>query len=244
MLIKVRYTAIYMKNNRRKFLITGTSRGIGKSIAVKLLQHNYLVIGVSRNHTIEDTNYIPFSQDISDIGGFSDTLDEIKNKYDDIYGIVSNAGEGVFNKLENLSEDEVVNYFNLNLLSHIILAKKMIVNLKKYKKGIFVFIGSEASKIGGSQGTLYCSAKHGLFGFFKSFMLEANKASVRATIINPGMVRTSFFDNLNFAPGTSKENAIEAKDIAEIVYFLSKSSKYINISDINIDPMKKVVVKK
>ena len=84
----------------------------------------------------------------------------------------------------------------------------------------------------------------GLFGFFKSFKLEANKASVRATIINPGMVRTSFFDNLNFVPGSSKENAIEAKDIAEIIYFLSKSSKYINISDINIDTMKKVIVKK
>ena len=58
------------------------------------------------------------------------------------------------------------------------------------------------------------------------------------------MVRTSFFDKLSFGPGTSKNNAIDANDIAEIVYFLSKSSKYVNFSDINIDPMKKVVIHK
>ena len=230
--------------NKKKFLITGTSRGIGKSIAKKLLIHNYKVIGISRSHTINDSNYIPFSQDISDLKGFSDILEEIKKKHNDIYGVVSNAGEGFFNKLENLSEKQIINYFNLNLLSHVILAKKMITNLKKSKKGIFIFIGSEASKIGGSQGTLYCSAKHGLLGFFKSFKLEANKSLVRATIINPGMVRTSFFDKLSFGPGTSKNNAIDANDIAEIVYFLSKSSKYVNFSDINIDPMKKVVIHK
>ena len=67
---------------------------------------------------------------------------------------------------------------------------------------------------------------------------------MRATIINSGMVRTSFFDDLKFQPGKSKENAIEANDIAELVYFLCQSSKYINFSDINVDPIKKVILRK
>ena len=112
------------------------------------------------------------------------------------------------------------------------------------KKGIFIFIGSEASKIGGVQGTLYTSAKHALYGFVKSFRKEANKAAVRATIINPGMVRTSFFNSLNFQPGKSRENALEASDIAELVYFLCQSSKYINFTDINVEPIKKVILRK
>ena len=78
----------------------------------------------------------------------------------------------------------------------------------------------------------------------KSFTKEANTASVRATIINPGMVRTNFFNSLNFEPGKTKENAIEANDIADIVYFLCQSSQYINFTDINVDPIKKVVIKK
>jgi len=233
-----------MKAKRKKYLITGTSKGIGKSIALKLLKFDYEIIGISRSHSIKSPNYKPFFQDLSDLKGLSNILKIIKKDHSDISGIVSNAGEGIFDKLENLSEDSIMKYFNLNLLSHIILAKSMLPDLKKKKDGIFIFIGSEASKIGGTKGTLYSAAKHGLLGFFKSFKLEANKASVRVTIINPGMVRTGFFNNLDFEPGKSKENAIEACDIAELVYFLSQSSKFINFSDINIDPMKKVILKR
>ena len=214
-----------MKSKLKKnILITGTSSGIGKSIALKLLKQDYSVIGISRKHTIRDNKYIAYTQDISDLKGFSKLLDEIRKKHKNIHGIISNAGEGSFNKLENFSESEILNFFN--------------------RKGIFIFIGSEASKIGGVQGTLYTSAKHALYGFVKSFRKEANKAAVRATIINPGMVRTSFFNSLNFQPGKSKENALEASDIAELVYFLCQSSKYINFTDINVDPIKKVILKK
>lgn len=234
-----------MKSKLKKnILITGTSSGIGKSIALKLLKHDYSVIGVSRKHTIIDNKYIAYTQDISDLKGFSKLLDEIRKKHKNIYGIISNAGEGSFNKLENFSDSEILNFFNLNLISHIILSKKMISTLKKNRKGIFIFIGSEASKIGGVQGTLYTSAKHALYGFVKSFRKEANKAAIRATIINPGMVRTSFFNSLNFQPGKSKENALEASDIAELVYFLCQSSKYINFTDINVEPIKKVILRK
>ena len=193
---------------------------------------------------IEDNCYLDIKNKI---------LKKIKNT-DDLVGVLLPLhGAAVTQTIGDLEGDlissvrEVVGnkipiVVTLDLHAHV--TKKMITNLKKSKKGIFIFIGSEASKIGGSQGTLYCSAKHGLLGFFKSFKLEANKSLVRATIINPGMVRTSFFDKLSFGPGTSKNNAIDANDIAEIVYFLSKSSKYVNFSDINIDPMKKVVIHK
>ena len=104
-----------MANSYKKFLITGASQGIGKAIALKLLKHNFKVIGISRKHTIKNSNYIPYSQDLYDLKGFSKTLDEIKKNHSNITGIVSNAGEGVFNKLENISENKITSYFNLNL---------------------------------------------------------------------------------------------------------------------------------
>ena len=231
-------------NRNKKILITGSSKGIGKSVALNFLSMGYEVIGVARTHSIKNKKYIPFYQDMSNLTAFSKTIDEINKKYPNIFAVISNAGAGLFGNLENLSETKIINYYNLNLLSHIILAKKMIANLKRSKNGIFIFIGSEASKIGGPQGSIYSSAKHGLFGFVKSFKLEANKSSVRVTIINPGMVKTSFFNNLKFKPGTHKQNTINPKDIAEIISFLCASNKNINYSDINIDPIKKVIVRK
>ena len=46
-----------MKNKYKKILVTGTSSGIGKSIALKLLKHNFTVIGISRTHTIKNSKY-------------------------------------------------------------------------------------------------------------------------------------------------------------------------------------------
>ena len=128
-----------MKNKFKKILVTGASSGIGKSIALKLLKHNFTVIGISRTHTIKNRGYISYSQDISNLKDFSRTLEEIKKEHKNINGVVSNAGEGAFNKLENLSDSQIFNFFNLNLISHIILAKKMIVNLKKRKGWYFHF---------------------------------------------------------------------------------------------------------
>ena len=68
---------------------------------------------------------------MSNLNDFSNTLEEIKKEHKNINGVVSNAGKGTFNKLENLSDTQIFNFFNLNLISHIILAKKMIVNMKK-----------------------------------------------------------------------------------------------------------------
>ena len=93
-----------MKNERKKFLITGASKGIGKSIAKKLLSNNFTVLGISRTHSIKNVNYIPYNQDLSDLQGLSNTLDEITKSHSDIYGVISNAGRGLFGKLENISE--------------------------------------------------------------------------------------------------------------------------------------------
>ena len=134
MLNKAKFFVIFMKSKAKTVLITGTSSGIGKSIALKLLKQNYSVIGISRKHTIRDEKYIFYNQDISDLEGFSKLLEEIKKKHKKIDIIVSNAGEGIFNKLENFSDAQITDFFNLNLISHIILSKKMIPAFKKNKK--------------------------------------------------------------------------------------------------------------
>ena len=225
----------------KEVIVTGASKGIGKATALKLISEGYKVIGISRTHTVENKNYIGVSQNLSDLDGLIICIDNILKKYKNIIALVSNAGEGIFDNLENLSDEQIKSYFNLNLISHIIIAKKLIPLLKKKKKGHLIFIGSEAAIIGGVKGTLYSAAKHGLFGFVKSLRLECNKSKVKVSIINAGMVRSNFFKNLNFQPGKKSENAIKVLDMASLVTFLLGTSKNINISDVNIDPIKKVI---
>ena len=222
-------------------LITGASKGIGKAIANNLLKNDYKVIGISRSHSIKSNNYISIDQDLRDSEGFAKVLQNIKKKYSSIIAVISNAGSGAFQNLENFSDKYIDEFITLNLTSHIILSKAFINYFKNKKSGYFIFNGSEAANIGGKKATLYSATKHGLLGFAKSLRLECNNSGVRVSIINAGIVKSSFFKTLDFGPGDSTDNFIRTKDIAELTLFLLQSNTSINYFDINLDPIKKVV---
>lgn len=225
----------------KQIIITGASKGIGKATALKLLSENYQVIGISRTHSIKDKNYLAIYQNMEYLDELSDSIKTILKKNKNIVALISNAGEGVFDNLENISEKVIKNYLNLNLIAHMIISKNLVTYFKKKKRGYFIFLGSEAAINGGAKATLYSTAKHGLFGFVKSLRLECNKIGIRVSIINAGMVRTNFFRKLKFKPGKRNDNAIRSGDIASIISYLLSTSQNINISDINLSPLKKVV---
>ena len=64
---------------------------------------------------------------------------------------------------------------------------------------------------------------------------------IRVSLINPGMVRSPFFDELDFAPGAAPQNAIEIDDIAELVWQILNSSSDIVIDEITLSPRVKSI---
>ena len=88
-------------------------------------------------------------------------------------------------------------------------------------------------------GSLYCAAKFGLKGFTEALSKDIAKNNIRVSIINPGMVRTEFFENLNFEPGESEENAISVRDISSTVTYILRLSRNTIVDQINLSPSKK-----
>ena len=129
----------------KKIIITGTSKGIGKEITKNLLKQNMRVIGLSRTHTIKHENYFPVVYDLNDIKGIKLIFNEIISKHKKIDALISNAGYGIFENLENIKEKEIIDFFNVNLLAHILVSKFLITHFKKKKTGHIIFMGSEAS---------------------------------------------------------------------------------------------------
>ncbi len=232
-------------NVKKTVIVTGSSSGIGKSITSHLLSQNIKVIGLSREHekaNITNDLFEPYDIDISNIEGFSNLLDEIFKKYFDISAIISNAGYGHFGHLENIATKSITDYFNLNLIAHILLAKKSIPIMKKQHNGNIIFMGSESALKGGKKGSIYSAAKFGLRGFASSLREECSSSGIRVTIINPGMTRTPFFDDLSFTPGKEKSNAIEPSEIAKLVQFILESDKNTVYEEINLSPKKKNII--
>ena len=228
----------------RKVLVTGSSDGIGRSITLSLLNSGAKVIGLARDHSKfnpETKNYIKYKTDFSNEEILLNTIAKIINEHKDLDCLVSNAGFGKFGTLETFSTKEINNFIFTNLTSHMILTNKILPHLKKIRKGNIIFIGSESALKGGKNGSLYSAAKFGLRGFSQSIREESCSKNIHVSLINPGMVRTSFFKNLDFMPGEDKSNAIEPDDIGKIIIDILSTRNGSVIEEINLSPLKKVI---
>ena len=230
--------------NGRCIIVSGSSSGIGRSISEILLKAGAEVIGLARNHNKfdpESKNYKPYEVDISDTKNLSQTFSTVLSAYPRVDGFVSNAGFGDFKGLENFSSDKIISYVNTNLVSHMILTKLLIPKMKKYNSGKIIFIGSEAALKGSQKASLYNTVKFGLRGFSQAIREECSGSKVHVSLINPGMVRTNFFEKLNFSPGDDPSNAIEAYDVAQLILSIFEMRDGTVIDEINLSPLNKVI---
>ena len=228
----------------RYVLVTGSSSGIGRAITEHLLKSGATVIGAARNHNKyqpNSDNYKTFEVDISDLNILPSSLKDILSEFPKLDGLVSNAGYGQFGGLENNSVDQINSYICANLTSHMVITRMVLPHFKAQKRGDIVFIGSEAALKGGKKGSLYCAAKFGLRGFSQALREECASTNLRVSIINPGMVRTQFFQNLNFRPGDEPVNAIEPDDVALAAISIFSARKGTVIDEINLTPLKKEI---
>ena len=242
---------------KRTVLVAGASRGIGAAVCRKLDDAGHQIIGVSRFGTkaegidTEPANpqaNLPstvdtYSVDLSDFESVEKLVSKIENKYS-IDTLICNAGYGRFGSLEEFSGKQIQQLLNTNLLSHMMLCRYLLPSLKKAGRSDIVFIGSESALQGGRFGAVYSATKAGLRGFAQALRYECAKANCHIGIVNPGMTRTAFFDELNFEPGPETNHAIDDVTVAEAVTTLLSAPDNSVFDEINISPLQKVVSKK
>lgn len=229
----------------RQILITGSSSGIGRATTERLLEEGAKVVGIARRHNKFQPNtnrYEPINLDLENLDILHARFKEILLSYPQIDGIVCNAGTGQFSGLENFSPQQIHSYISNNLISPMILVRTILPHFKQKKRGDIIIIGSEAALKGAQKGSLYCAAKFGLRGFSQAIREESANRGIRVSLINPGMVRTKFFDKLSFRPGSDTANAIEPEDVATTVFNILTMRKGTVIDEINLTPLKKVLV--
>ena len=225
-------------------LVTGSSSGIGYEITSNLLDLGAKVIGIARNHdksNLENENYITYNCDVSIHYKLDILLKQILKNHPQINCLISNAGYGNFGPLENYSTSQINEFLSTNLTSHLVITKHLLPHFKRNKIGDIIFIGSEAGLSGAKNGSLYCTAKFGLKGFSEALSKDVSNKNIRVAMINPGMVRTEFFKNLNFEPGDSEENAISLRDVSSTVAYILGLSRNTIVDEINISPSKKAI---
>lgn len=200
-----------------KVLVTGTSKGIGKSIATKFLEEGHDVIGFDiQKSSINNKNYTHYIQDICN------ELPDI----DDIDILVNNAG---------IQEGDVI---KVNLEGTINVTEKYInPNIKS-----IVFITSTSATTG-SEFPEYVASKGGVLAYMKNVALRISKYKATANSISPGGVKTDLNSHIlndeklykAVLDETLLNKWAEPEEIADFVYFVSVINKSMTGEDIIID---------
>lgn len=225
-------------------IVTGASSGIGRATTELLLDRGFSVVGLARDFTQFGNghgNFRPLEIDLSQLDNLPVQLEDLMRGLEDLGGIVCCAGSGRFGSLEEFSYAQIRFMIELNLTSHIYLVRAMLPAMKRRGHGNIIFIGSEAALAGGRRGAVYSAAKFGLRGLAQSLRQECASSGIQVSIINPGMVKTEFFDELDFQPGEEEANYILPDDIATAVLNILATRSGTVIDEINLSPLKKVI---
>ncbi|MBT3529446.1 MAG: SDR family NAD(P)-dependent oxidoreductase [Gammaproteobacteria bacterium] len=236
-----------MSKDTQLVILSGASSGIGLAMARRLLEEGYQVIGISKDANEKSLNhesFMPRQIDLSDIDSLPKAMDDLVKEVDQlglpVKALINNAGLGKMAFLEQLSVADLRLVMDVNFMSHAIITKSFLPLLKKQGSGDIVFTGSEAALKGSRQGSIYCASKFAIRGFAQALRDECGKSGVRVSILNPGAVRTPFFDELNFEPGADPENAVEADDVAAALMTVIEARPGTVLEEISISPQSHV----
>lgn len=222
----------------RTIIVTGASSGFGLKICEYLLQDGHKVIGIARSIAKsplkEHPLFIPYPLDLRKMNA-----DSVAKRFADADTLILNAGMGHFGNLEELSYEKMQEVMELNFFSQVFLTKAFLPSLKKKKRSDLVFIGSEAALQGKKKGSIYCASKFALRGFAQALREECASSSVRVSMIQPGMARTPFYDQLHFEPSSEEHSALEAEDVAQAVRLILGLHGRAVCDEILLSPLKK-----
>ena len=237
----------------KNILITGGSRGIGKSI-VQVLFNSGANVGftfsssesaaneIAKNLNSSSQKCIAYKSDASKLDQCENLVESFLNDFETIDVLINNAGITKDNLLMRMGEDDFDKVIEVNLKSVFNMTKACQRVFLKNRKGSIINMSSVVGIKGNAGQSNYAASKSGIIGFSKSIAQELGSRSIRCNVIAPGFIKTEMTDNLSDSIIESWTENIplkrpgESNDVANLCLFLASDlSSYITGQVINVD---------
>ena len=230
-------------------LVTGASRGIGKSVAETLVAQGAKVAGTatSESGASNISEYLGengkgYALNVTNPDSIKETLEAIKADFGDVDVLVNNAGITRDNLLMRMKDDEWADIIDTNLTSIFRLSKAVMRPMMKKRHGRIINIGSVVGTMGNAGQANYAAAKAGVIGFSKSLAKEIASRGITVNVVAPGFIDTDMTKALDDAQRKAISDQVPAerlgdpKEIAATVAFLaSNEAGYISGETIHVN---------
>jgi 3-oxoacyl-[acyl-carrier protein] reductase len=231
-------------------LVTGASRGIGKSIANILAINGATVVGTATTEKgaggiteyLQDSGGFGIVLDISNRSSVEEALAITSKKAGDPVIIVNNAGITVDNLFLRMKEEEWDKVLTTDLTGVFNIVKACIKPMLKMRWGRIINISSIVAFMGNAGQANYAAAKAGLIGFSKSLAREVASRGITVNVIAPGFIDTDMTKELSQEQSTKLKEQIPVgrigspEDIAHAVNFLAAdAASYITGETIHVN---------
>lgn len=235
-----------MKNESKKILITGASRGIGKDIALKSKEKGYEVLGTSTTNegvsNLRENGIHGLQLNLNDKKSVESFNYLLTQEHPDIAVLVNNAGITRDNIVLRMTEEEWMDVLNINLNGAFKISKTVLKFMLKKRWGRILNITSTSASTGNRGQANYAAAKAGIEAFSKSLAKEVGSRGITVNAIAPGYIQT---DMTKVISEKVKEEILsqiplsrfgKPEEISQLVDFLiSDEASYITGQTIHIN---------
>jgi len=179
-------------------LITGCSTGIGQDLAERLTKNGYTVIATARRlETIENLNSaLKLPLDVTNNESITAAVDKVIHCFGRIDILINNAGYAARSVVEDISDDQIQQMFNVNVYGVIRMIRAVVPYMRKEKSGRIINIGSIAGKMVIPVSGAYCASKFALEALNDALRLELMAFGISVVLVEPGNIQTNFMNTV------------------------------------------------
>lgn len=186
----------------RVWLITGTSRGFGRSLATAVMARGEPLVATARHRDDAESlaknvgagarDFMAADLDVTDAGQARDVMTRALERFGRVDVVVNNAGYGHFGAVEELTDEALRRQFEVNFFGTVNVTRAALPVFRRQRSGHLVQMSSLNGLEGMAGGAFYCASKFAVEGLSESLAPEVAHLGVKVTIVEPGPHRTEF----------------------------------------------------
>lgn len=187
-----------MTDNRKVWLITGSSTGFGRSLTEAVLKKSDRVIATARKpeHLEDLIQQYPDTAkavhlDVTNAQDIHDAVNATIQTFGQIDVLVNNAGYALLGAVEEVTDTEIQQQFATNFFGALNVTRAVLPKMRDRRSGHIINITSIGGLAGGPGWGIYCATKFGLEGLSECMALEVAHLGIHVTIVEPGAFRTN-----------------------------------------------------